>query len=56
MEGSNLVFYFALGASGTDKIIYDRISDSQKQSDYSSVIHYLFANLIVCKPSIDNIG
>jgi len=39
MEESNLVFYFVLGASGTDKIIYDRISDAQQQADYSSFVN-----------------
>ncbi|CAI2379250.1 unnamed protein product [Moneuplotes crassus] len=39
MDANNLVFYFALGASGSDQINYDKISDSQEQSDYSSFVN-----------------
>ena len=48
MEKMNLIFYFGLGASGSDIISYDRISDNQNQSNYSSVSLYPLIK-IVCK-------
>jgi hypothetical protein len=45
MEGNTLIHYVVVGELGSSKIVYDFVSDSQSQKNYSAFVNHAMSIL-----------